>query len=115
MRVHFWAWVAVVVLFLGCRTSAPKPTVQADVRPEAASIVGQIEAIDAGTGSFVVSDGEHLREVLVAPDAEFRIDDFKASFEDLREGQRVRASLDTTSGQPEGVRIEILDQGAREP
>ncbi len=93
----------------GCRTA----------RPTAAStrtVEGRVAEVGRNDGTVTLAVGDERREILVAPEAEIRIDDFKATFDDLKEGQRVRASLDERGGQQEeGFRIQILDQGAAAP
>jgi hypothetical protein len=84
---------------------------------EGASVVeGRVERVTPDDTSLTVLDGTAREEVvLIAPDAEVRIDDFKASFEDIQEGQRVRASLDEVDGVQQVVRIEILDKAVPAP
>ncbi len=78
----------------------------------ARTVEGRVEEVGKDDGTLTLRVGEERREILVAPEAEIRIDDFRGSFEDLKEGQRVRASVDETGVQREGFRIQILDQGA---
>lgn len=79
-------------------------------------VEGRVERVTPGDTSVTVLDGRAREEVvLIAPDAEVRIDDFKASFDDIQEGQRVRASLDEVDGVQQVVRIEILDQAVPAP
>ena len=70
-------------------------------------------AVRRDDGTVTLRVGEERRQILVAPEAEIRIDDFWGTFADIKEGQRVRASLDETRPQAEGYRIQILDKGAR--
>jgi hypothetical protein len=72
---------------------------------------GRIEDVAPEAGTVTLRAGDERHEILVMPETEIRIDDFKAAFEDLREGQRVRASFEAVEGQTEGIRIEILDKG----
>lgn len=99
-----------VFLCLFVATSACKTT-QASGGGTARSVEGQVEKVGKDDGTLTLRVGEERREILVAPEAEIRIDDFRGTFEDIKEGQRVRASLDETGPQDEGFRIEILDQG----
>ncbi len=74
-----------------------------------------VEEVDRDDGTVTLRVGDARREVLVAPEAEIKVGDFKATFEDLEEGQRVRAALDESRAQTEGYRIEILDKGVTAP
>ena len=114
MRVSPGLVLVAVLAGAGCRTSTGKAVATPEPRP-AGELVGRVERVDPDTGSLLLRVGDEAREVLVAADAEVRIDDFKGTFEDIREGQRVRAALDAASGQAEGVRIQILDRGATQP
>lgn len=99
-----------VFLCLFVATSACKTT-QASGGGTARSVEGQVEKVGKDDGTLTLRVGEERREILVAPEAEIRIDDFRGTFEDIKEGQRVRASLDESGVQREGFRIQILDQG----
>jgi hypothetical protein len=78
-------------------------------------VEGHVEEVGRDDGTLTLRVGEQRRRILVAPEAEIRIDDFRGTFEDIKEGQRVRASLDESGLQTEGFRIQILDQGAAAP
>lgn len=91
-----------------CRTTRPSGA-------HARTVEGRVEDVGRDDGTLTLAVGDEHREILVAPEAEIRIDDFKATFDDIQEGQRVRASLDETGGQKEGFRIQILDQGLTAP
>jgi len=112
MRTHLAAFIAVATLAVAmsaCRTTASGG-------PGAArAMEGVVEEVGRDDGTITLRVGEERREVLVAPEAEIRLDDFKGSFEDIEEGQRVRASFEEVDGQTEGFRIEILDQGVKAP
>ena len=112
MRTQLAAFIALATL--GVATSACRTT--ASGGPGAArAMEGLVEEVGRDDGTITLRVGEERRKVLVAPEAEIRLDDFKGSFEDIEEGQRVRASFEEVDGQTEGFRIEILDQGAKAP
>lgn len=92
----------------GCRTAQ-------HAAGNSRTMEGRVADVGRSDGTLTLAVGNERKEILVAPEAEIRIDDFKATFEDLQEGQRVRASLDDRGGQKEGYRIQILDQGAAAP
>lgn len=100
-----------LALCLAVASSACRTT-RASGGERARSVEGQVEEVGRDDGTVTLRVGEERREILVAPEAEIRIDDFWGTFDDLKEGQRVRASLDETGLQEEGYRIQILDQGA---
>lgn len=81
----------------------------------ARTVEGHVEEVGRDDGTLTLRVGEERRTILVAPEAEIRIDDFKGTFEDIKEGQRVRASLDESGLQTEGFQISILDQGVAAP
>ncbi len=116
MRTQLVAFVAVATLAFAtsaCRTTASKGV---NGGPGAAhAMEGIVEEVGRDDGTVTLRVGEERREVLVVPEAEIRLDDFKGTFEDIEEGQRVRASFEEVEGQTEGFRIEILDQGAKAP
>jgi hypothetical protein len=112
MRTRHATVLAVSSLIIACATSQPATDRHAD----ASVVEGRVERVTPGDTSVTVLDGRAREEVvLIAPDAEVRIDDFKASFDDLQEGQRVRASLDEVDGVQQVVRIEILDKAVPTP
>jgi hypothetical protein len=107
------ALAALVVLAIGCRTPSSK---EATLRLEdGRTVEGLVEEVARDDGTLTLRVGDERREVLVALEAEIRIDDFRGSFEDIKEGQRVRASLEEVGGQTEGFRFQILDHGATAP
>lgn len=99
--------LAAVALALACRTSkeAAGPAV-ARLEP----VTGRVAAVDPAGDTITLRVGDREEVVQVAPGAEVRIDDFKAVFDDLEEGQRVRASFDASGAVAQAVKIEILDQ-----
>jgi hypothetical protein len=116
MRTNLAALITLATLVAaisGCRTAASKGETGG---PGAArAMEGRVEAVGRDDGTITLRVGEERREVLVVPEAEIRLDDFKGTFEDIQEGQRVRASFEEVDGQTEGFRIEILDQGVKAP
>ena len=116
MRTPRSAFIAVAVLAVAsfaCRTTAGKGG--AGSPGVARTVEGRVEQVGRDDGTLTLRIGDERKEVLVAPEAEIRLDDFKGTFEDLEEGQRVRAALEEVEGKTEGFRIEILDQGVKEP
>ena len=101
-----------VALCLAVATSAFHAA-RASGGERARTVEGQVEEVRRDDGTVTLRVGEERRQILVAPEAEIRIDDFWGTFADIKEGQRVRASLDETRPQAEGYRIQILDKGAR--
>lgn len=101
-----------IALCLAVATSA-FDTARASGSERARTVEGQVEEVRRDDGTVTLRVGEERRQILVAPEAEIRIDDFWGTFADIKEGQRVRASLDETGPQAEGYRIQILDKGAR--
>lgn len=93
-------------------TVAPACQTPRSAGGSARTVEGRVEEVGKDDGTLTLRVGEERKEILVAPEAEIRIDDFRGSFADLKEGQRVRASVDETGLQREGFRIQILDQGA---
>jgi hypothetical protein len=112
MRTRHAVVLTLSTLITACAASRP-PT----ERHVGASVVeGRVERVTPDDTSVTVLDQSAREEVvLIAPDAEVRIDDFEASFEDIQEGQRVRASLDEVDGVQQVVRIEILDKAVPTP
>jgi hypothetical protein len=105
--------IRTVVALAAIATSACRTVSQGTTEGhDGGSVVeGRVERVIAEDTSVTVLDRSAQEEVvLIAPDAEVRIDDFKASFKDIQEGQRVRASLDEVDGVQQVVRIEILDK-----
>jgi Cu/Ag efflux protein CusF len=112
MRTHLIAVVTLAALAAaasGCRTTASKGATGGSGAPRA--MEGRVENVGAEEGTITLRAGEERHEILVMPETEIRIDDFKGTFEDIKEGQRVRASFEEEGGQTEGIRIEILDKG----
>jgi hypothetical protein len=101
--------LCLVLVVTACRTP------RAGGGQAASTVEGQVEEVGRDDGTLTLRVGEERRKILVAPEAEIRIDDFRATFDDIEEGQRVRASLDESGVQTEGFRIQILDQGATAP
>jgi hypothetical protein len=93
---------AAALLGAGCRTPS---------RGSARTVEGVVEDVRDDDGTVTVRSGDRQRDILVMPETQIRIDDFKGTFSDIKEGQRVRASFSTEAGQSEGVRIDILDKG----
>jgi hypothetical protein len=107
------ALVLALSFAIACATSHQPAT---ERHADASVVEGRVERVTPDDTSLTVLDGRTREEVvLIAPDAEVRIDDFKASFEDLQEGQRVRASLDEVDGVQQVGRIEILDKAVPAP
>jgi len=77
----------------------------------AGAIEGVVAAVDREAGTVSLQAGDTVRTVPLAAEATVLIDDFRAGFEDVREGQEVRAALEETDGRVEAVRIDILGQG----
>ena len=108
------ALVLALSSFLVACAAARQPATERHA--DASVVEGRVERVTTDDTSLTVLDGRAREEVvLIAPDAEVRIDDFKASFDDLQEGQRVRASLDEVDGVQQVVRIEILDKAVPTP
>lgn len=101
--------LALALVLAACQTT------RAERGPGARTVEGRVEEVGQDEGTVTLRVGEERREILVAPEAEIRIDDFKGTFEDIKEGQRVRASIDETGVQREGFRIQILDRGVPAP
>lgn len=76
----------------------------------AGAVEGLVTAVDRDAGTVSLAAGDTIRVVPLAAEATVRIDDFHASFEDVREGQAVRAALHDTGERVEAVRIQILNQ-----
>jgi hypothetical protein len=113
MRTHLTALVVLVLAAVACRTA--HGTGASGGQAVARKMEGRVEEVGRDDGTITLRVGDARREVLVVPEAEIRIDDFKGTFEDIEEGQRVRASFEEVDGQTEGFRIEILDQGVKAP
>ncbi|WP_242354999.1 MULTISPECIES: hypothetical protein [Anaeromyxobacter] len=112
MRTHLSIALGLALAAAGCRTAQGT---RASSGNAGRTVEGRVEEVGRDDGTVTLRVGDKRREVLVAPEAEIKVDDFKATFEDLKEGQRVRAALDESKGQTEGYRIEILDKGATAP
>ena len=108
MRSLFTIALGLALAASGCRTAQ-------HTAGHTRTVEGRVADVGRDDGTLTLAVGDEHREILVAPEAEIRIDDFKATFDDLQEGQRVRASLDEHAGQKEGVRIQILDHGVPVP
>jgi Cu/Ag efflux protein CusF len=113
MRTHLTAVVTLALAAAACRTA--HGTGASGGQAAARKMEGRVEEVGRDDGTITLRVGDARREVLVVPEAEIRIDDFKGTFEDIEEGQRVRASFEEVDGQTEGFRIEILDQGVKAP
>lgn len=82
----------------------------APLATNAGQVEGVVAEVDREEGIVSVRSGDVVREVRLADDAAVLVDDFDASFEDVQEGQAVRAALQETDGRVEAVRIQILNQ-----
>jgi hypothetical protein len=82
----------------------------APLATNAGAIEGVVAEVDRASGSVSLRTGDTVRTVPLAAEATVLIDDFRGGFEDVQEGQEVRAALEETDGQVEVVRIEILNQ-----
>lgn len=106
---------SLLTIALGLALAAPGCRTAHRTAGHTRTVEGRVADVGRDDGTLTLAVGDERREILVAPEAEIRIDDFKATFDDLQEGQRVRASLDERVGQKEGFRIQILDQGVAAP
>ncbi|WP_242344970.1 hypothetical protein [Anaeromyxobacter terrae] len=112
MRTHLTVALGLALAASACRTAQGS---RASGGSAGRTVEGRVEEVDRDDGTVTLRVGDARREVLVAPEAEIKVGDFKATFEDLEEGQRVRAALDESRAQTEGYRIEILDKGVTAP
>jgi hypothetical protein len=76
----------------------------------AGQMEGVVAEVDRDAGTVSVQSGDTVTTVPLAAEATVHIDDFDASFEDVREGQQVRAALQDTGERVEAVRIQIMHQ-----
>jgi hypothetical protein len=113
MHMRLAAAFALVLAASACRT--PSARGESGRRVAGRTVEGLVEGVGRDDGTLTLRVGETRQDVLVAAEAEIRIDDFKGTFADIKEGQRVRASIDEVAGQTEGFRIEILDHGVPAP
>ena len=86
-------------------TDGPPP-----LETNAGQLEGVVAEVDRDEGTVSVQSGDTVRTVRLAAEATVHIDDFDASFEDVREGQQVRAALHDTGDRVEAVRIQIMNQ-----
>jgi hypothetical protein len=103
--------VAAALTFAACAG----PRASAERNPDALGtnagvIEGVVAEVDREAGTVSVQAGDTVRTVPLAADVVVQIDDFDASFEDVQEGQQIRAALAAGDVGVEAVQIQILNQ-----
>jgi hypothetical protein len=115
MRAH--AVVAAALLLAACagsRSAAGRGGGDANgaaLATEAGEVVGIVAEVDRDAGTVSIASGDMVRTVRLAAEAAVEIDGFDGAFEDVQEGQAIRAALDDVGSGVEVVRIDILNQG----
>ena len=81
------------------------------IETNAGEVEGVVAEVDRDEGTVSIASGDTVRTVPLAAEGAVLIDDFDASFDDVEEGQAVRAALHDAGSGVEAVRIQILNQG----